>query len=379
MKPVYAYEKERRQSEAVEIAKNRTERELLQKSLETAKANAAKGKEGADTEKQRALELSAQLATFQEMHSCRLVVDDTTPEKLVEIMEMQGGSITLASAEGGVFDTMAGRYDRNINIDVYLKGHAGDRISVDRIGRQSNDINHPHLTMVLTVQPQIIQGLMRDTTFKGRGLCGRFLYAMCKSKVGYREPTPPPVSFSTDTHYHLFVKRILSEGGSGYVSLSPAADRVRVEYMRVIENRLRDEWEHMRDWGGKLVGAMLRIAALLHLSSFPANEPIAVDTVERAITIAEFLSVHAAAAYHTMGGDERIADAKYLWKRIESTGKDCLTKNELLQLTRGRFKLAADMEPAIETLVDMNYITRERQAQEDRGRPREIIIVNSVQ
>ena len=106
-------------------------------------------------------------------------------------MELQGGCITVASAEGGVFDSIAGRYDRAANFDIYLKGHAGDTISVDRIGRKSNYIAKPRLTMILTIQPSVLYGLMDNATFRGRGLCGRFLYAMCKSKVGRREVSPP--------------------------------------------------------------------------------------------------------------------------------------------------------------------------------------------
>lgn len=104
------------------------------------------------------------------------MVDDTTPEKLVDLMEMQGGSITLTSAEGGLFDALSGRYDNKGGLDIFLKGHAGDPISVDRIGRKSNYIPKPRLTVMLTIQPAILYGLMDNATFKGRGLCGRFLY-----------------------------------------------------------------------------------------------------------------------------------------------------------------------------------------------------------
>lgn len=40
----------------------------------------------------------------------------------MDIMELRDGSITVASAEGGVFDSIAGRYDRAANFDIYLKG-----------------------------------------------------------------------------------------------------------------------------------------------------------------------------------------------------------------------------------------------------------------
>ena len=228
--PVYEYEAVQREFEAAEIAQNQTERVLLEKALQAAQNGAAKGKGDFEAKRKEALDLSAQLAEFKELHPFRLVVDDTTPEKLVDMMEMQNGCITVASAEGGVFDAINGRYDRAANFDIYLKGHAGDTISVDRIGRKSNYIPKPRLTMILTIQPSVLYGLMDNATFRGRGLCGRFLYAMCRSKVGRREVSPAPMSSSTRAEYRQFVRRILADQGSGLVHLSDDANTIREEY-----------------------------------------------------------------------------------------------------------------------------------------------------
>ena len=78
---------------------------------------------------------------------------------------------------------MAGRYDKGTNLDVYLKGHAGEPITVDRIGRKSNHIPGPRLSMMLAIQPQVLNGLMDNPTFRGRGLCGRFLYGDAESLI----------------------------------------------------------------------------------------------------------------------------------------------------------------------------------------------------
>lgn len=83
------------------------------------------------------------------------------------------------------------------------------------------------------------------------------------------------------------------------------------------------------------------------------------------------------AAYQVMGADNDYEDAKYLWRRIVKAGKLELTKNELLQITRGRFKKTEHMEPAIQTLIDMNYIRRENR--KTGGRPGELILVNPEQ
>lgn len=207
-KPLYEYEADRRKQEAVEVAQNQTERAVLEKALDSAKNMAARGGEYSAEKREEALEIAAQLAQFEDKQPFRLIVDDTTPEKLVDVMDAQMGCITVCSAEGGLFDTLRGRYERNANFDIYLKGHAGDPIVIDRISRKTNSIPNPRLTMMLTIQPQVLSGLMSNATLRGRGLCGRFLYAICRSKVGHREISPPPIPESVRSEYSTLLRDI---------------------------------------------------------------------------------------------------------------------------------------------------------------------------
>lgn len=358
-RPIYEYESEQRELEAVEIAQSQTEKAMLEKALEAAKNAATKGKGNLLEKRAEALELSTQLAQFKDMHPFRLLVDDVTPERLIDLMDGQGGCMTVCSAEGGLFDAMSGWYDKVANFDIYLKGHAGDTIVVDRIGRKANSIPNPRLTMILTVQPEVLSGLMDNATFRGRGLCGRFLYAMCKSKVGRREISPPPIPDYVRTGYRSFVRRILSAQWSGTIRLSSGADAIRKEYQGYIERKLGDEWESMRDWGGKVTGATVRIAALMHAAEIqgdPTKIPISPEVMAGATSIAEFLSAHAIAAYQVMGANEDYENARYLWRRIRSSGQDEMSKRDLFRLCKGKFRRVEDMEPALQALISMGYV-----------------------
>ena len=352
-KPLYEYEAEQRELDAAALEQNKTERAILEGQLQAARQAAIKE----PSKSQHALDLAAELADFKELHELRLLVDDTTPEKLTELMEKQGGCLTVCSAEGGVFDAMQGRYDKSLNLDVYLKAHAGDPVIVDRIGRKSNYIQTPRLTMMLTIQPEILNGLMRNTTFRGRGLCGRFLFAICNSKVGHRDVSPPSIPYDVREEYRGFVRRALSGQYSGIIRLSEEADNLRCEYQSYVEGLLGNKWEAMRDWGGKLIGATVRIAALLHCAQIdgdPTQTEISVETMSSAVDIAEVLGAHAAMAYEIMGADPDIADAQYILKRIANVDK--ITRSELLRLCRGHFKKSADMEPALTILIDRGYL-----------------------
>lgn len=356
-KPLRDHERERREIDAPAIARNQSEKKMLEGRLAAAQAAAVKGKmDEREGKRQEALDLAAELAEFEELHELRLLADDATPEKLADLMAQQGGSITLCSAEGGIFDAMTGRYEKALNIDIYLKGHSGDPLVVDRLGRSGNRIENPHLTTLLAFQPEVLADLMGNRAFRGRGLCARFLFATCKGSVGRRKVNPEPVRESVKEGYNRFVRRLMDVNGEGPIQLSTEADRLRQEYQALIERRLVREWDDISDWGGKLVGAVCRIAAILHCgtSDCPTATPIAPETFDAAVRIGEFLGAHAISAFGIMGGSQTVSDAKYILRRI--IGMTAVTRSELTRLCQGHFRRAADMGDALRLLEDMNYL-----------------------
>ena len=92
-----------------------------------------------------------------------------------------------------------------------LKGHSGDSIRVDRIGRNSESIMNPALTVLLAVQPNVLSGMMQNGTFRGRGLTARFLYCMPKSIVGNRRYRTDPIPADIARQYDLLIRNLLEE------------------------------------------------------------------------------------------------------------------------------------------------------------------------
>jgi hypothetical protein len=125
----------------------------------------------------------------------QLLADDSTPEALANLLAAHR-RIAVLSAEGGVFDMMAGRYQSSVgpNLDVYLKGHAGDPIRVDRVtAKRVAYVAAAALTIGVTVQPAVLRACRDRPGFRGRGLLARFAYAVPQSTVGYRKVGAPPV------------------------------------------------------------------------------------------------------------------------------------------------------------------------------------------
>jgi hypothetical protein len=138
IEPLEVYEQELQADKALEITRAQETRAIEEGRLRSLREQAVKGKTPTerDLARQEALQLASQLTTIPP--EPRLVAGDITPEKLANLLFEQGGRIAVMDAEaGGVFEIMAGPYthDGKANLDIYLRGHAGDTLRVDRLGR----------------------------------------------------------------------------------------------------------------------------------------------------------------------------------------------------------------------------------------------------
>jgi hypothetical protein len=141
----------------------------------------------------------------------RLIADDCTPEQLATLLAHNGGRMAVLSAEEGIFEILARRYSTNAmpNLEVFLKGHSGDTLRVDRVNRPPEFIASPALTFGLCVQPDVIQSLRVKPGFRGREFLGRILYALPKSNLGHRNTGPPAVPDSVRENYQECVYALL--------------------------------------------------------------------------------------------------------------------------------------------------------------------------
>ena len=115
----------------------------------------------------------------------RLVADDVTPEAATSLLAEQGGRLAIISAEGGIFDIIAGRYSGNApNMDLWLKGHAGDLMRIDRKGRPPEYIRRPALTLGLMIQPSVLWTIASHRDFRDAGsLLGSSTPGQCQKSV----------------------------------------------------------------------------------------------------------------------------------------------------------------------------------------------------
>jgi replicative DNA helicase len=174
----------------------------------------------------------------------RLFVDDVTPEALASIIAEQGGSLAILSAESEVFNVIAGRYSGSPNMNVFLKGHAGDALRVDRRGRPPETIEHPALTLGICTQPAALADLAAIPGAAGRGLLARFLFTVPDATIGTRQTDPEPADPAAHTAWAhklqalLLTLRELPEPMT--LTLSPGADKLRRAAARLAAARADD-------------------------------------------------------------------------------------------------------------------------------------------
>jgi replicative DNA helicase len=278
---------------------------------------------------------------------------------------------------------MSGRYskDGQANLGVFLKGHAGDLLLVDRKGREPERIDKPALTIVVTIQPQVLLDIARRPVLRGRGLLARILYSFPPDTVGYRRIDVDPVPSEIAETYHRNMKALalsLAEWTDPAVLvLTPEARKLLAEYQEEIEPRLRaigGDLAEIRDWASKQAGATVRIAGLLHLAGDLAKgwgRPVDADAMTNAIELGQYFTSHARAAFARMGSDPLIDDALAVLAWIERTDPARFTRRDAhMGLSRARFPKVTDLDPALALLVDHGYLRRADTGQERAGRGR---------
>ena len=374
---VHRFESAYNQLHAAAIERSKVEKKILEKQQRNLEEMVLKGK----AQIEDLQDVSMQLANFREVMPMRLYVDDVTTEKLTSVLSENGGTAAILSAEGGIFDMLSGIYTKNVNIDVFLKGHSGDTIRVDRIGRNSESIMHPALTVLLAVQPNVLSGMMSNGTFRGRGLTARFMYCMPQSRVGDRLYRTQPIPEEVARCYEITIRNLLDEEKPQIpelIYLSPEADKLLEEFAGEVESKLKNEYSDIPDWAGKLVGAVLRISGLLcraanakcaDFQDIPESKIVSREQMTGAIAIGRYFTEHARAAYTLMGADDLVKQSKYTLDAIIKNGLTEFTRRDIMRICRS-FKKTEQVQPVLNHLTDLGYLAlKETEQPAGKGRP----------
>ncbi|MEU2955423.1 YfjI family protein [Streptomyces xanthochromogenes] len=299
----------------------------------------------------------------------QLVADDVTPENVGTLLDEQGGRISCLSAEGELFDIIAGRYTGKPNMGMFLKGHAGDMLRVNRQGRSAQHVASPAVTIGLAVQPEVLDALSRIDGADGRGLLARFLYSKPLSLVGSRSLTPDLLDEQVTATYakHLagLTLALADWTDPALIQLTPEADAVLLAFQKVTESRLGPDgsFAPIVKWASKRDGAVARIAGLLHLATHPEDgwhKPIEASTMAAATELGDYFTAHALDVFSAMSAGPAHESAVTVLAQLASTNPAQFTKRELFRtLRRADFPAISDLDPALALLEEHGWIRQQ--------------------
>lgn len=363
--PLYQYEKNQQAKSMPEILKLQNQRKILEGRICKVQKEAIKATETSEIDRhlKEADSLSEELVELNEIKLPRYIADDITTEKLGVLMADNEEKMSIISAEGGIFDILAGRYtgDGVGNIDLYLKAYSHDAFSDDRIGRASVSMRSPSLTLCLSAQPAVIEAIGKHKRFRGKGLLARFLYVFGKPRAGYRDRQKSAIPVLKRQYYNSFIDELMATpfGEELAIRFTQEGAGIWDEFYNDIEEQLRPGGQlyYLKDWGSKLPGNVARIAGLLHFAHYKgdsANHLISADFAEASCAIGAYFIDHAIAVFGLMNEREDVKAAKTILDYVTREKPKTFKARELFNHTN--LKSMEEIEPGLKLLCERIYI-----------------------
>lgn len=361
MRPIFVAEARLRESVKAKIKEVEKERREA-----IAAAEAARKLAKTATDIAAAISKAEMAAELEVPIPPRLTADDVTPAQASTLLYEHGGRLAVLSAEGTFFEQVMGRYSAGKpDLELVLKGHAGDRLMVDRRGREEF-VERPALTLGICIQPQLLQDIAAKRQMVGRGAVARLLLHVPEDQVGFRNITPTLLNETiirayTETISQLVVS--LSDWTDpAVIPLTPEALKLHTEWRAEIEPRMRrggGDLEALREWASKLGGQTARLAGLLHLAENPARgtqSALSEQTMLHAIELARYYVEHAKAAFGVMTTSPLMEKAQMVLDWIRKQKVTTVKPREVLRAMHRRLDDAAEVSSVLRLLEDHAYV-----------------------
>lgn len=359
-----------------EIARVNAARAVAKKRIERLLQDAAKAKDETEREALRAEIQREEEGMPEELRAPRIFTGDCTGERLQSLMVEHGERMAVMSDEAGQFMVMAGVYNGGqASLDVYLQGHAGTAMRVDRAGRTAH-LDRPALTFGMAVQNDALSDVAGSRRFRDSGLVARMLFAIPRSNVGKRDVRlHVPVPHAVRDAYHDGLMNLLRDmplraTKPRLLQLTDAARECWFELAEEIEREQGEggRYESISDWTSKLPGAAARIALLFELADVGTDaDEVSHASMQRATRLARLLIPHAQAAFGLLGTDGTDTDAAAIVKWIRAGDRIEFKRSEVQKAMEGRFRNVERLIKAMKRLETMDVVREYRR--HNKGAP----------
>ncbi|AND42626.1 YfjI family protein [Cytobacillus oceanisediminis] len=362
-KVLYKYAQELYEEMEPKIEKRKLKRQALEKRIDKLQTDYAKTNNPELLQEIEAI--SDELQKHPELSAPKLTVDNETSENLVIELKKNNEKISIMSPEGDLFIKFNDPAEKGKH-DVYLKGYSGDHLQVGRVSRPGEILTEPLLTICIVAQPTVVQNF--PSYVHERGIPARFLFSMPNDNQGFREPFPPSTAVEISRAYQELIRKLLMFTPNETICLRLSEDSINIlkDLIMDIEKEFRDNGifeGHLRFWGSKLVGQILRVAGLLHVahSADSSNleeitSEVSLDICKKAFLLKDYFITHAQKVFGVMKRNDTFNDAIYLRDKILNEKKLVVDKQTIHQKTKKRIQGKDRFSRAYDLLEYHSYI-----------------------
>lgn len=155
-------------------------------------------------------DIQMEINALQPVKEIKLITTDVTAEALAAIMSDNNDTMGIMSPEGGIFDVISGMYSNSVtNLNTFLSSYDGEPVKIDR-KYGSVTLTHPLLTFGICAQPQVLNNVISNQQFIGKGLTQRFLFCLPDSMIGHRKLIQDINGTEVTKRYKELIYRLLN-------------------------------------------------------------------------------------------------------------------------------------------------------------------------
>lgn len=249
-----------------------------------------------------------------EPHTTRLIIEDTTPESLLNELHKGGGSAIL------LCDELAKIKNTRLASNIALLNELWNSkpIYIDRKSSSNYALTGYNFGLLILSQPEPFKSFINNQKSIAResGFAARVLFACIDSSQGTRHRELKPAESKATEEFEERILELYADSGKIELTLSTAAQKAWMYIANYYEQQMRPGglYASAKDFASKAPEHIARMAAVLHTFEFRGETEIQERTLRSA---AEIIDWHGHEFLHAMNTERSIdEDAHELLSKL---------------------------------------------------------------